>query len=141
MPQFVDSFLGQLRELFGPILDQVRLSTVVDIAITALLIYWLFSLIRGTRAVRLVLGVSVLFALYVVARWLDLRMVTQILETGAVVGIFALVVVFQPALRRGPDRIGRVGSCSWLMSSAEQRVAEQVATARARASARLSAQS
>ena len=56
-----------------PTFDQVRPNTIIDIAITAVLIYWLFSLIRGTRAVRLVLGISVLFALYVVARWLDLR--------------------------------------------------------------------
>src|SRR4051794_29086032 len=140
MPQFVDSFLGQLRELFGPIFDQVRPSTVLDIAITALLIYSLFSLIRGTRAVRLVLGVSVLFALYVVARWLDLRLVTQILETGAVVGLFAFVVVFQPELRRALERIGRVGSFAWLISPAEERQAERVAREVARAAANLSGQ-
>ena len=44
------------------------LTTIVDIGITALLIYWLFSLIRGTRAVRLVIGVSVLFVVYAAAR-------------------------------------------------------------------------
>jgi hypothetical protein len=48
-------------------MDQVSLTTLVDIGITALLIYWLFSLIRGTRAVRLVIGVSVLIIVYVVA--------------------------------------------------------------------------
>src|SRR3977135_2818472 len=104
-----------MGQLVDSILDQVRFSTIVDIAITALLIYWLFSLIRGTRAVRLVLGVSVLFALYVVAQWLDLRLVTQLLQTGAVVGLFALVVVFQPELRRGLERIGRVGAFAWLV--------------------------
>src|SRR5690606_33449487 len=49
-----------MSDLIGSVLDQVTLTTVVDIGITALLIYWLFSLIRGTRAVRLVIGVSVL---------------------------------------------------------------------------------
>ena len=39
---------------------QVNLTTVLDIAITAVFIYWLFSLIRGTRAVTLIIGVSVL---------------------------------------------------------------------------------
>ena len=48
-----------MSDLFGSILEQVHLSTIVDIGITSLLIYWLFSLIRGTRAVRLVIGVSV----------------------------------------------------------------------------------
>jgi diadenylate cyclase len=140
MSQFVDSIIAQLQQLFAPILDQLRLSTLLDIAITALLIYWLFSLIRGTRAVRLVLGVSVLFALYVVAQWLDLRLVTQLLQTAAVVGLFALVVVFQPELRRGLERIGRVGSFAWLMSPAQQRLAERVATEVAHAAADMSAQ-
>ena len=40
----------------------------------------------------------------------DLRLLTQILQTGAVVGLFALVVIFQPELRRALERIGRVGS-------------------------------
>ena len=92
------------------VLDQVRLSTIVDIGITAVLIYWLFSLIRGTRAVRLVIGVSVLFVVYAAARLFNLPLLRQILETGAIVGVFALVVVFQPELRRALERIGRVGS-------------------------------
>ena len=124
--------------VFTPILDQVRLSTLLDIGITALLIYWLFSLIRGTRAVRLVIGVTVLFALYALAVWLDLRLVIQILQTGAIVGIFAFVVVFQPELRRGLERIGRVGSLAWLLSPTQQREAEHVAQVVARAATSLS---
>ena len=124
--------------VFQPILDQVRPSTLLDVGITALLIYWLFSLIRGTRAVRLVIGITVLFGLYAVAVWLDLRMVTQILQTGAIVGIFAFVVVFQPELRRGLERIGRVGSFAWLLSPGDQREAEHVARVVARAATNLS---
>ena len=124
--------------VFQPILDQVRPSTLLDIGITALLIYWLFSLIRGTRAVRLVIGITVLFGLYALAVWLDLRMVIQILQTGAIVGIFAFVVVFQPELRRGLERIGRVGSFAWLLSPGDQREAEHVAQVVARAATNLS---
>src|SRR5437762_13488774 len=101
--------MQQMQQLFQSILDQVRPNTLIDIGITALLIYWLFSLIRGTRAVRLVLGVSVLLALYVLAQWLELRLVTQILQTGAVVGLFEFVGVFQPVARRGLERTGPVG--------------------------------
>ncbi len=128
-----------MPQLIASILDQVRPTTLLDIGITALLIYWLFSLIRGTRAVRLVIGVSILFAVYFVARFLQLRLLTQILETGAVVGLFALVVVFQPEIRRALDRIGRVGSLSWLLS-AEGRTADIVATEVARAASLLSAE-
>ena len=98
-----------MSDLFGSILEQVRLSTIVDIGITSLLIYWLFSLIRGTRAVRLVIGVSVLIVVYVLAVAFGLELLTRILQGGAVVGLFALVVIFQPEIRRALERIGRVG--------------------------------
>ena len=121
------------------IVDQIDLTSLIDIGITALLIYWLFSLIRGTRAVSLVIGVSVLFAVYAAARAFDLRLLTQILQTLAVVGLFALVVVFQPELRRALERIGRVGSFNWLLAPSEQRMVDRVADEVARAAALLSA--
>src|SRR5437773_11180114 len=117
-----------MPQLLGSILEGVSLTTIVDIGITALLIYWLFKLIRGTRAVRLVIGVSVLFLVYGLAVAFDLRLLTQILQAGAVVGLFALVVIFQPELRRALERIGRVGSFGWILSPAASRVAELAAT-------------
>ena len=127
-----------MPQLLASIVDQIDLTSLIDIGITALLIYWLFSLIRGTRAVSLVIGVSVLFAVYAAARALDLRLLTQILQTLAVVGLFALVVVFQPELRRALDRIGRAGSFNWLFSPSEQRTIERVADEVARAATLLS---
>jgi len=126
-------------QIISSILEQVRPATVLDIGITALLIYWLFSLIRGTRAVSLVIGVSVLVALYFAAGALGLRLVTQILQAGAVVGLFALVVVFQPELRRVLERIGRVGSLARLLS-ADTRQADRVAAEVARAASILAAE-
>jgi diadenylate cyclase len=130
MPQLLASFLEQI----GP-------TTLLDIGVTALFIYGLFSLIRGTRAVRLVIGVSVLIVIYVVAQALDLRLFTQILQTGAVVGLFALVVIFQPELRRALEQIGRVGSFAWLFSAPDERATEHTAAEIARAAAALSAES
>jgi diadenylate cyclase len=123
--------------LIESILDQITPNALLDIAIVSLLLYWLFSLIRGTRAVRLVIGVTVLFAVYAAAQALQLRLLIQILQTGAVVGLFALVVVFQPELRRALERIGRVGSFAWLLSPAEQRAADRVSDEVARAAERL----
>jgi diadenylate cyclase len=129
-----------MPELLGSILEQVRLTTLVDIGITALLIYWLFSLIRGTRAVRLVIGVSVLIVVYLLAVAAGLELLTRILQGGAVVGLFALVVIFQPEIRRALDRIGRVGSFGWMLSGADERVVDHVASEVARAAADLSAE-
>ena len=128
-----------MEQLLRSVAEQVKLNALVDIGITALLIYWLFSLIRGTRAVSLVIGVTVLFAVYAAARFFGLQLLTQILQAGAVVGLFALVVVFQPELRRALERIGRVGSFNWLLAPAEQRAVEHVADAVAHAAALLSA--
>jgi len=125
--------------LVESLLGQITLSTLVDIGITALLIYWLFSLIQGTRAVRLLIGVAVLLLVYALAQLFDLRLLSQILQTGTYVGIFALVVIFQPELRRALERIGSVGSLAWLVSPGEQRVAERVAAAVSLAAARLAA--
>src|SRR5512140_944806 len=122
------------------IVRQITPAAVLDIAMTALFIYWMFSLIRGTRAVTLVIGVSILLGVYALAQFLGLRLFTQLLQAGAVVGLFALVVVFQPELRRALERIGRVGTFGWLLSPAQSRTAELVGTEVARAAAELSAE-
>ncbi len=89
-------------------LDIVKIEPIglIDIALTALLIYGLFSLIRGTRAVRLVLGVTILYGVYLAAQFFNLQLLSQVLQTGAVLGLLALVVVFQPELRRALMRLG-----------------------------------
>ena len=119
---------------------QITPNALLDIGITALFIYWLFSLIRGTRAVTLVIGVSVLLGIYALAQFLDLRLFTQLLQAGAFVGVFALVVIFQPELRRALERIGRVGTFGWLVPASSHRRVEQVAATVAKAAAALSAE-
>ena len=117
---------------------QLEPIAILDIVLTAILIYGAFSLIQGTRAVRLIVGAIVLYLLYVMAQALDLRLLSGIMQLGAVVGLFALVVVFQPELRRGLDRLGRVGSLGWLGTSgsaAPVRVAGVLASSAAALSA------
>lgn len=125
-------------QLIQSALEQVSPNLVADVAITALLIYWLFSLIRGTRAVRLVVGVCLLLLVYGAAVTFDLKLLRVILQTSAYVGLFALVVVFQPELRRALDRIGRLGSLGWLIFPAEQSTVAHIAIAVASAAERLS---
>ncbi len=108
--------MQQLADLIGS--THIEPTAIIDIALTALLFYGLFSLIQGTRAVRLVIGAIVLYAIYVAAQAFNLRLLSGVLQTGAVVGLLALVVIFQPELRRGLERLGRVGSLSWLFDVA-----------------------
>ncbi|HUG49194.1 MAG TPA: diadenylate cyclase CdaA [Candidatus Limnocylindria bacterium] len=130
--------MGQLLDLVNGF--EVQPVAILDILLTALLIYGLFSLVRGTRAVRLIIGVSVLYAIYVLAQALGLQLLTQIMQAGAVVGLLALVIVFQPELRRALERIGRVGSLGWLVAPSAGRSVERVASVVARGAAALSAQ-
>jgi diadenylate cyclase len=106
--------MDQLSDLVDGV--TIEPTALLDIALTALIIYGLFSLIQGTRAVRLVIGAIVLYGVYVLAQALDLRLLSGIMQTGAVVGLLALVVIFQPELRRALERIGRVGSLGWALS-------------------------
>src|SRR5918998_6488486 len=117
--------MNEIRQLIETV--QIGPISLLDILLTALLIYGLFSLIRGTRAVRLLIGVTTLYAIYVLAQVLGLPLLSQILQAGAVVGLLALVVVFQPELRRALERIGRVGSLGWLIAPGSNRAFERVA--------------
>jgi diadenylate cyclase len=130
--------MSQLVDLLSSV--EVRPSTLIDIGLTAVLIYGLFSLIRDTRAVRLVIGVTVLYGVYVVAQFFGLQLLSQIIQAAAVVGLFALVVVFQPELRRALERLGRIGSLGWLLAPGQQGAVEQVAAEVAHAAAALAAE-
>lgn len=128
-------------DLLGDVATGLRVepNALLDIFLTAILIYLLLRLIQGTRAVRLAIGATIVYAVYVAAQELDLQLLSGILQTGAVVGLVALVVVFQPELRRGLDRLGRVGSWAWLgpaESGGYQRIAALLASAAARLSRR-----
>jgi diadenylate cyclase len=101
--------------------------SIVDILVVAILIYWLFVLIRGTRAVRILIGLSIVALVYLAAQALDLALLSTLLQAGAVVGLFAVVVVFQPELRRGLEQIGRMGSLNRLFVSSEVSAADAVA--------------
>ena len=106
---------------------------LLDIVLVAIIIYWVFILIRGTRAVRIVLGLSILYLVYLVADAVNLQLLSALLQTGAVVGLFAIVVVFQPELRRALEQIGRVGSFNRFFVSSDVSSAERVARETSRA--------
>jgi diadenylate cyclase len=114
-------------------------TVLLDIILTAVLIYGVMSIIQGTRAVRLVIGAIILLLIYAIAQELGLRLLSGIMQAGAVVGLLALVVIFQPELRRGLDRLGRVGSWRWLAPTdhaSHQRVASLLAASAAKLSRR-----
>ncbi len=82
---------------------------VLDILLVAVFIYYVLVLIRGTRAVQLLIGVLVLVAVYGIAVGLRLRLTQFVLQNIFVFGLIAIAVVFQPELRRVLGQIGQLG--------------------------------
>ncbi len=82
---------------------------LIDIALVTALIFQVLLLVRGTRAVQLALGLAVLFAVYTAARILRLSTLQFVLSYIGVVIPIALLVIFQPELRRMLEQLGRGG--------------------------------
>jgi len=82
---------------------------VLDILLVAVFIYYVLVLIRGTRAVQLLIGVLVLVGVYGIAVALRLRLTQFVLQNIFVFGLIAIAVVFQPELRRVLGQIGQLG--------------------------------
>jgi diadenylate cyclase len=83
------------------------LLSLVDIAIVAYLIYRILGLISGTRAEQLLRGLLLLLVFSVLASYLNLAMVTWLVEKLWIVFAITLPIVFQPELRRFLEQIGR----------------------------------
>lgn len=118
--------IDAIRDFYGTYLNG-SWTSVIDIGLVAIVIYWLFILIRGTRAVRIVIGLSILYFVYLAALLFGFELLRRLMETAAVVGLFAVVVVFQPELRRALEQIGRIGSVNRFFVSTEVASAERVA--------------
>ena len=95
--------LSQIQGLFMT----MRLWDVLDILVVAFFLYRIYILIRNTRATALLKGVIFLGIFTVLAGWLQLHVVSWILDKLMTVLIVALPVVFQPELRRALEQIGR----------------------------------
>ncbi len=86
---------------------EVSMTSVFDILLVALLIYQFLVLIRGTRAVPVLLGVGGLALAYYAARTADLKTVNWLMGTLLPYAIFALIVVFQNEIRFALAKLGR----------------------------------
>lgn len=94
-------------QYLADIFANIRIRDIVDILIVAVVIYKLFTLIKETRAEQLIKGIGVLLVLTKVSDWLQLYTINWILNNAMTVGTLAILIVFQPELRRGLEYIGR----------------------------------
>ncbi len=110
MPQIMEIFMN------------FRIIDVLDIIIVAVIFYKLLMLIRETRAEQLIKGLIVLLVVLNVSKYMKLHMVHYILENTMTVGVIALLVVFQPELRRALEYIGRT---KWLSVSISEVIRQE----------------
>lgn len=108
-------YMGEFMESFGRFLSTVRFADIIDIAIVAFIIYQAFRLVRETRAEQLIKGIIILVIMLQLSSWLGFNTMQYILENTMQLGFFALIIIFQPELRRGLERMGR-GTAGKLLS-------------------------
>lgn len=87
----------------------VGITDILDILATSVLIYYVLLLIRGTRAVQILIGILVLVGLLGIANLLHLYLLGGILKVVVVGALVAIPIIFQPELRRALEQIGRGG--------------------------------
>lgn len=80
---------------------------ILDIILVTLLIYWVYVLLKETRAMRILYGIAVLVVIMVLGRLLQLQALNFILTYVLAAMVVAIPVVFQPELRSALERLGR----------------------------------
>ncbi len=89
------------------VLRDFQIKDAVDIFIIAMLLYYLFKLFRQSRSGQLVKGLVVLLVAFAVASVMHLTMLLYILKKVFEYAAIILVVIFQPEIRQGLERLGR----------------------------------
>jgi len=99
---------------------------VLDILIVSVVIYELLILIRGTRAVQMAAGASLVVMLFYLSRWVPLQTVNWLIRNMAGYLVFAVIVLFQSDIRRALAHFGRTPFFRFLAKteSAEETVEE-----------------
>jgi diadenylate cyclase len=88
-------------------LARLNVRSALDILIIAILIYYLLKLLRGTRALQMLVAIGLLILFYRGARWARLEMVEWLLTTMLPYIAITMIILFQPEIRRALSRVGR----------------------------------
>ena len=78
----------------------------IDIILVAAIMYWIYRATKGTNAPYIISGIIVIYLLWVVVRTLNMELLSTILGQFVSVGVIALIIVFQPEIRRFLQMIG-----------------------------------
>lgn len=110
--------LSSLREYIS-LIPQPGIMDILDILVVAWLFYRIIMLVRKTAAARIARSILLIFLVYGLTRLLQMHALNYVLSFVLELGAFALIIIFQPELRRGLERIG-ARSITELFQSREQ---------------------
>ena len=116
-------------------IDQFRLirapgwTDLIEIALVAYLFYRILLLLRGRRAVQMLIGVVVLALVYAIAYAGRLQMITYVLGIGIEYLVLAALIIFQPELRAGLAQLGQSRVTRFFRRMEASEVADEVADA------------
>ncbi|MBQ3939494.1 MAG: diadenylate cyclase CdaA [Oscillospiraceae bacterium] len=103
MPVFIRNGIQILLN----VMKSVRPVDIVDILLLSYLVYVILKLVRETRAIQLMKGIGLLFLVYVASDFIGLKSITFITNMVLNAGLIAIIVLFQPELRRALEKFGQ----------------------------------
>jgi diadenylate cyclase len=99
----MSSALSYLKGFF----QVLKLTDIIDILLIAIIVYQLLKILKETRAMQLVKGIFFLFLILQLSSWAHLTTLNYLMRNAMQVGMFAIVVIFQPELRSLLEKMGR----------------------------------
>lgn len=88
------------------VIQSITLVDIIDILLLTLLIYYLLKIIRETRAGQLLKGVAWIIIVYLICKTVGLKSMTFLLDNTLNIGLIAILIMFQPELRRALEKFG-----------------------------------
>lgn len=101
---YKDNIMSYIKSLQGNPFELVTL--LLDLAIVFFLVYCFFKVVRGSRAWQLIKGIALLIIATWVSGLFNLKILNWILTGIMNLGVIAIIVIFQPELRRGLEQLG-----------------------------------
>ncbi len=131
----MNQFLQQLSD----VVRHLSIVEVLDVAVVAVILYLLLRLLRGTQGTQIVVGLILLAVIGVVATQFNLILLSWLFRNATFYIIIAIIVMFQPELRRVLDQLGRIGQIGRPLLGYNTRLYSQAISEAIRATERLSA--
>lgn len=108
-------------------IKEIGINDVVDILIVSYVIYKIILLVRGTRAVQLLQGIFVVVLTWALSIWFKLNTLKWLMDQMLTLGVLAIIIIFQPELRRALEQLGRGKLFSRTSTNEDQEVTQRIA--------------